>query len=179
MIDIIKTKITNKSEKTFLYRLSFGTYTLLPGASITVDGDLFTKETRQEGVTESILVSAYNGDLDITVIVDDKFVASVVKEEVTKLPARSQIRLVNKPVVVEPVKTQVTQTIKPVVEEEPKVEAKPAEVKKEVTAEPAPVAKEEFKEEFKEESKQVKKEESSLETTEIEEPKKAKKATKI
>ena len=171
MIDIIKTKITNKSNKTFLYRLSFGTYTLIPGASITIDGDLFTKETRQEGVTESILVSAYNGDLDINVIVDDKFVATVVREEVTKLPARSQIRLITKPAVAEPVKTQVTQTVKPVVKEEPKVEVKPTEVKKEVKAEPAPEAKEDVK--------PTKKEEASLEQTELAEPKKTKKTTKI
>ena len=171
MIDIIKTKITNKSEKTFLYRLSFGTYTLIPGASITIDGDLFTKETKQEGVTESILVSAYNGDLDITVIVDDRFVTNVAKEEITKLPARSQVRLITKPVAAEPVKTQVTQTIKPVAKEEPKVEVKPAEVKEEVKAEPVPEA--------KEDPKPATKEESSLETTELDEPKKAKKATKL
>ena len=171
MIGIIKTQITNKSAKTFIYRLSFGTYTLVPGASIVLDGDLFTKETRQEGVTESILVSAYNGELDITISIDDKFVANVIREEVTKLPARSQMRLIDKKEVKHtPVKVQVTETAKPVVKEEPKVEAKPV-VKEEPKVEAKPVV--------KAETKQEKKEEASLEQTELAEPKKPKKAAKL
>ena len=172
MIDIIKTKITNKSNKTFIYRLSFGTYTLVPGATVVMDGDLFTKEVRQEGVTESILVSAYNGELDITISVDDKFVSNVIREGVTKLPARSQIRLIDKAESkTAPVKTQVVETVKPVVKEEPKAEVKPVEVKKETKVEAKPIV--------KEEPKQEKKEEASLEQTELAEPKKTKKTSKL
>lgn len=123
MINIIRTKIFNKSDKTFLYRLSDRNITLTPKATIVLDGDLFSKETSQDGVTENILVAAYNGELEISLVVDNDFIANVNRDSVVRLPVRSQVRLMDKSKKVEPKKEE-----KPVEVKKPEVKAEPAKV---------------------------------------------------
>lgn len=134
MINIIRTKLLNKSDKTFLYRLSDRNITLTPNATVVLDGDLFSKETSQDGVTENILVAAYNGELEITLIVDNDFISAVNRDSVVRLPVRSQVRLKNKS---EAPKVEAKKEEKPVVavkkEEKPVVE--PVEAKSEVKVE--------------------------------------------
>lgn len=123
MINIIRTKIFNKSDKTFLYRLSDRNITLTPKATIVLDGDLFSKETSQDGVTENILVAAYNGEIELSLVVDNDFIADVNRDSVVRLPVRSQVRLMDKSKKVEPKKEE-----KPVEVKKPEVKAEPAKV---------------------------------------------------
>lgn len=123
MINIIRTKIFNKSDKTFLYRLSDRNITLTPKSTIVLDGDLFSKETSQDGVTENILVAAYNGELEISLVVDNDFIANVNRDSVVRLPVRSQVRLMDKSKKVEPKKEE-----KPVEVKKPEVKAEPVKV---------------------------------------------------
>lgn len=123
MINIIRTKIFNKSDKTFLYRLSDRNITLTPKATIVLDGDLFSKETSQDGVTENILVAAYNGELEISLVVDNDFIANVNRDSVVRLPVRSQVRLMDKTKKVEPKKEE-----KPVEVKKPEVKVEPVKV---------------------------------------------------
>lgn len=129
MINIIRTKIFNKSDKTFLYRLSDRNITLTPKATIVLDGDLFSKETSQDGVTENILVAAYNGELEISLVVDNDFIANVNRDSVVRLPVRSQVRLMDKTKKVEPKKEE-----KPVEVKKPEVKAEPVKVDTKVEA---------------------------------------------
>jgi hypothetical protein len=165
MINIIKTKLVNKTENTLIYRLGNSNIVLKPGMDTTICGDLFSMDTKQEGTTENILVAAYNGDLDIIVIVDKDFAKVVQEEGVVNLPARSKVLLKTKDVLkVEPVNEDVkpvvkvepvNEDVKPVAKTEVKVEGSKEVKKVEAKEDVKPAAKTEVKVEGSKEVKKV------------------------
>lgn len=160
MINIIKTKLTNKTDSKYIYYIGGSRITLEPKGSVTIMGDIFSRETKQEGNTENLLVNVYNGNIDFTLIIDDKFISSVERANVVNLPQRSKSRLIDKSAKPAEAKKEAP---KPV--EVKKEEVKPVEVKKEEPKAPVkPVVKEEPK---KEPAKpvEVKKEEKPVEAT--------------
>lgn len=170
MINIIKTQLENKTSKQFIYYIGASKIILDPGKPVIINGDIFTRETRQEGNTEGLLVNVYNGNIDLTLMIDDTFVTKVERASVTVLPKRSQDKLINK---------DGEAPEKEVVKEEPK-KAEPAkeEPKPEVKEEPKKV--EPQKEVVKEEPKVEVKEEASLDNVVVEDVKpRTKKATKL
>jgi hypothetical protein len=174
MISVVKTKLENKTDKQFIYYIGSSKIILDPCKPVIVNGDIFTRETRQEGNTEGLLVNIYNGNITLTLIVDDTFVTDVKREAVTVLPKRSQDKLINKDglapdkeIVKEEPKTELKEESKAVVKEEPK-KAEP--VKVETTK----------VEQVKEEPKVEAKEDASLNNIVVEDIKpKNKKATKL
>lgn len=170
MIDIIKTKLENKTDKSFIYYLNSSKVVLEPGKIITINGDIFSKENRQEGSTENLLVNVHNGNIALTLIIDDTFVTSIERESVVVLPKRSQSKLIT----VEAVKK--VEDVKPVVNPDPKAEAKVEPVVKEEVKVEQP-KKVEAKTVVK---KEEPKKEESLENTEIKDTeKKEKKVSKL
>lgn len=171
MINIIKTKLENKTDKSFIYYLNSSKIILEPYKSITVSGDIFSKESRQEGSTENLLVNVHNGNIALTLIVDDKFVTDVVRESVVVLPSRAQAKLADTVVTVKEEPKKVEAPVVQEVKAEPVVEPKKVETKK---VEEAP-KKAEVKKEVKKETKKV--EEVSLESVELKDS--ADKVTKL
>lgn len=166
MINIIKTKLENKANKTFNYFFNNSKIVLEPGKTVTINGDIFSKDIRQEGSTENLLVNVHNGDVVFTLVVDDKFINNIERESLVVLPRRAQERLIVKdaPKVEEPkVEPKKVET-----KVEPKVEEPKVETKVEPKVEPKKV-----------ETKVVIKEEAALEHTELKETKKEKKSTKL
>jgi hypothetical protein len=181
MINVVKTILENKTTKPFLYYIGNSKIILDPAKPVTINGDIFSKETKQEGNTEGLLVNIYNGNIDYTLVVDDTFVTNVTRESVVTLPRRSQSRLIQKvenagikevpakeePKKEEPVKAPEKAPVvveKPAVQEESKQE-EPKKVKEE-KAEPA-----------KKSSKATKEEQVTLNDITVTESKK--KATKL
>lgn len=170
MINIIKTQLENKTDKQFIYYIGASKIILDPGKPVIINGDIFTRETRQEGNTEGLLVNVYNGNIDLTLMIDNQFVTKVEHTSVTVLPKRSQDKLGNK---------DGKAPEKEVVKEEPKkIEPVKEEPKVEIKEEPKKV--EPPKEVVKEEPKAEVKEEVSLDNVVVEDVKpKTKKATKL
>jgi hypothetical protein len=176
MINIIKTQLENKTNKQFIYYIGASKIILDPGKPVIINGDIFTRETRQEGNTEGLLVNVYNGNIDLTLMIDDTFVTKVERTSVTVLPKRSQDKLINKSKASEkePAKEE-PKKVEPVKEEPKKAEVKEEPKKAEVKEEPKKV------EPAKEETVKVEvKEEASLDNVVVEDTKpRTKKAAKL
>lgn len=188
MINIVKVKLENKTDKPFIYYMNSGKVTLNPGIPVIFDGDLFSRETRQEGNTEGLLVNVYNGNIELTLIYDDTFINKIEKDKVVKLPKRAQVKLINKDELVpekEPVKEE-PKKVEPA-KEEPKPEVKEEPKKVEVKEEPKVEVKEEVKDittdSYKKSSKSKpvdkRPEETQLKDTIIEDSKPKKQVAKI
>lgn len=180
MINIIKTKLENKTDKSFIYSLSATKIVLEPKKTITITGDIFSREFRQEGSTENLLVNIYNGNIAMTLIVDDKFVTAIERDSVVVLPKRSQEKLIK---VEAPKKVETKVEAKTAAKTEPKAAVEPAAkveptVKAEVKVETP--KKVENKAEAKPVAKVEPKKEESLENIEIKDTdKKDKKVSKL
>jgi hypothetical protein len=139
MINIINLRLVNKTDKPFVYYFTNHKLTLNPDVPVVIQGDLFSREVRQEGNTENLLVNIYNGNIELTLIHDDKFINKVEKDSIVELPQRSKVKLIEKKAApVEVKKEEPKKVEEPKKAEEPKKEepkktepAKPAEVKKE------------------------------------------------
>lgn len=186
MINVVKTILENKTTKPFLYYIGNSKIILDPAKPVTINGDIFSKETKQEGNTEGLLVNIYNGNIDYTLVVDDTFVTNVTRESVVTLPRRSQSRLIQKvenagikevPVKEEPKKEEPVKAPEkaPVVVEKPAVQEEPK--KEEPKQEEPKKVKEEKAEPAKKASKATKEEQVTLNDITVTESKK--KATKL
>ena len=176
MINIIKTQLENKTDKQFIYYIGASKIILDPGKPVIINGDIFTRETRQEGNTEGLLVNVYNGNIDLTLMIDNQFVTKVERTSVTVLPKRSQDKLIGNEDGLAPAKKVVKE--EPKKEEPKKEEPTKEEPKAEVKEEPKKV--EPPKEVVKEEPKAEVKEEASLDNVVVEDVKpRTKKATKL
>lgn len=186
MINIVKTKLENKTDKQFIYYIGSSKIILDPGIPVIINGDIFTRETRQEGNTENLVVNVYNGLIDLTLLVDDTFVTKVIRETVTALPKRAQERLIKKEVKAEvSVKEEPKKDVKPVVApkveapktESPKVETPKVETTKE-PIKPVEVKPEEPKKVVKQDTKSAKEDQAVLTDITVTDSK-SKKATKL
>jgi hypothetical protein len=133
MINIINLRLVNKTDKPFVYYFTNYKLTLNPGVPVIIQGDLFSRETRQEGNTENLLVNVYNGNIELTLIHDDKFINKIEKASIVDLPQRSKVKLVEKKEVATVKKEEPKKVEEPKKEEAPKKkeETKPEEPKKE------------------------------------------------
>lgn len=120
MINIVKVKLENKTNKPFIYYLSSGKVTLNPNVPVIFEGDLFSREYRQEGTVEGLLVNVYNGNISMTLICDDTFIHKIEKEKVVNLPKRAQAKLVSPAKSEEVAKEEPKEVAKEVIKEEPK-----------------------------------------------------------
>ena len=171
MINIINLRLVNKTDKPFVYYFTNYKLTLNPNVPVVIQGDLFSREIRQEGNTENLLVNIYNGNIELTLIHDDKFINKVEKGSIVELPQRSKVKLIEKKATPAEVKKEEPKKEEPKkVEELKKEEPKKEEPKKAEPSKPAEVKKEEPKKE----------EPTTLQNTEVADGKaKDKKVTKL
>jgi hypothetical protein len=160
MISVVRTKLENKTNEQFIYYIGSSKIILDPAKPVILNGEIFTKETRQEGNTEHLLVNIYNGNIAFTLIVDKDFVTDIERDSIVDLPQRSKSKLIEK--VVKPAIKVADKTVIPEVKkEEP--------VKQEVKVETPKV-----------EEKKIVKQEESLDNIVVEDNKpRGKKAQKL
>ena len=176
MINIINLRLVNKTDKPFVYYFTNYKLTLNPNVPVVIQGDLFSREIRQEGNTENLLVNIYNGNIELTLIHDDKFINKVEKGSIVELPQRSKIKLIEKKAAPAEVKKEEPKKVEELKKEEPKKE----EPKKVEPAKPAEVKKEEPKKEEPKKEEPKKEESETLQNTEVADGKaKDKKVTKL
>lgn len=172
MINIINLRLVNKTDKPFVYYFTNYKLTLNPGVPVIIQGDLFSRETRQEGNTENLLVNVYNGNIELTLIHDDKFINKIEKASIVDLPQRSKVKLVEKK------ETATVKKEEPKKVEEPKKEDPEKEEPKKV--EESKKSEEPKKEEPKKEEPKKVEEPDTLQNTKVEDGKtKDKKVTKL
>lgn len=188
MLNVVNTKLENKTDKQFIYYIGNSKIILDPAKPVIINGEIFTKETRQEGNTENLLVNIYNGNIDFTLIIDQDFVTNIERGTVVALPKRAESRLVKKVSPVSEKKPEVKkeEKVEPVKVETPKEEKKEiksepvVEVKKETKVKPEVKKEEPKKEEPKKESAKPAEDAVSLDNITVEDTKgKSKKVTKL